>query len=320
MAVTKTGPVVVITEADDQTADMVITELNRRDVPVVRFNPADIGRDLAVSAWFGACPAPAAGQIRTPSRSAALSGIRSMYWRRPTWPAFEHLDAADARFAAAQVRHGLGGVLYALPGCRYVNHPLRNAEAEHKPLQLAVARRLGLTVPPTLVTNDLDEARRFITTHREVVHKVLRWTPYRQGGTGLTTWTEPVTADEVDASVAVVPHLFQVRVDKAADLRVVVVGERVFAVRIDSDLLDWRTDYSALGYSVVDLPGRLEKALIAYLEHFGLISGSFDLALDREGEFHWLELNPNGQWGWLEEETGLPLTAAFADLLEEGGS
>lgn len=317
---TKTGPVAVATGADDPTADMVITELNRRGVPVVRFDPADIGTGLAVSALFGTCPAPVAGRVRTPSRSADLADVRSLYWRRPTWPGFGHLDERDARFAAAQVRHGLGGVLYGLPGCRYVNHPSRNAEAEHKPLQLAVAQRLGLTVPPTLVTNDPHEARRFIAAHRRVVHKVLRWTPYRQGGIGLTTWTEPVTADEIDTTVAVVPHLFQARVDKVADLRVVVVGDRVFAVRIESGLLDWRRDYSALGYGVVDLPDRLEKALIAFLEHFGLSSGSFDLAVDRAGDFHWLELNPNGQWGWLEDETGLPLAAAFAGLLEGGAA
>lgn len=317
---TETGPVVVATDADDQTADLVITELNRRGVPVVRFNPADIGADLAVSARFGTCSAPVAGQVRTPSRTADLTDVRALYWRRPTWPDFSRLGADDARFATAQVRHGLGGVLYALPNCRYVNHPLRNAEAEHKPLQLAVAQRLGLTVPPTLVTNDLEQAREFIGAHREVVYKVLRWTPYRQGDVGLTTWTEPVTADELDESVTVVPHLFQARVDKVADLRVVVVGTRVFAVRIDSDLLDWRKDYDALAYSVIDLPDRLATTLIACLEHFRLVSGSFDLAVDRAGDIHWLELNPNGQWGWLEDETELDLTSAFADLLTQGAS
>lgn len=119
--------------------------------------------------------------------------------------------------------------------------------------------------------------------------------------------------------MTVVPHLFQARVDKVADLRVVVVGRQVFAVRIDSDLLDWRADYNALSYSVVDLPDALVKALLGYLDRLGLASGSFDLAIDREGDFHWLELNPNGQWGWLEKETGLELAAAFADLLTTGG-
>ncbi|MFJ4006435.1 ATP-grasp ribosomal peptide maturase [Streptomyces sp. NPDC090023] len=314
------GPVAVITEVDDVTADMVIAELNQRGVPVVRFDPSDIGDRLSVSARFGAGPETTpVGRLRTPSRDTALEGVRSLYWRRPTWPHFEHLDDSDARFAAAQVRHGLGGTLYALAHARYVNHPLRNHTAEHKPLQLAVAERLGLTVPPTLISNDPDDVRAFITEHGQVVYKALRWTPYRRNdGVGLTTWTEPVTADEVDETVTVVPHLFQARVDKVADVRVVVVGPEIFAIRIDSGLLDWRADYSALSYKRVSLPSGLENALLAHLEHFGLVSGSFDLALTRDGDLHWLELNPNGQWGWLEDETGLPIAAAFADLLARG--
>ncbi|RAJ34634.1 ATP-grasp ribosomal peptide maturase [Kitasatospora sp. SolWspMP-SS2h] len=315
---TGAGPVAVATAADDMTADTVITELNRRGTEVIRFNPADLGTDLLVSARFGSRPTGPAGQLRTPSRSADLTGIRSLYWRRPDWPAFDHLDPADARFAAAQTRFGLGGTLYSLPNCLFVNHPLRNRAAEHKPLQLAAAQRLGLTVPPTLVTNDHHDAREFITAHDQVVFKTLRWTPYQKDGVGMTTWTEPVTAGEIDERITVVPHLFQARVDKTADIRVIVAGTRVFAVRIDSDLLDWRLDYSTLAYRPLTLPSALEKALLAFLEDFHLVSGSFDLALDHDGNHHFLELNPNGQWGWLEDETGLPLTSAFADLLTRG--
>ncbi len=90
-------PVLVATEADDQTADMVITELHRRDVPVARFDPADIGEELAVSARFGTCPATPDGQVRTPSRAADLANIRSVYWRRPTCSAFEHLSGSNCR-------------------------------------------------------------------------------------------------------------------------------------------------------------------------------------------------------------------------------
>lgn len=249
------GPVAVVTEVDDITADMVISELNERGVPVARFDPSDIGEHLSFSARFGARPASSAGHLRTPSRTIRLEGVRSLYWRRPTWPYFEHLDDADARHATAQVRHGLGGTLYSLPNCRYVNHPLRNHTAEHKPLQLAAAEQLGFTVPPTLISNDLDDIRAFIAEHDQVIYKALRWTPYRRAdGTGLTTWTEPVTADKVDESVSVVPHLFQARVDKVADLRVVVVGDKVFPVRIDSGLLDWRADCDALTYQVAALP------------------------------------------------------------------
>ncbi|MGV9687514.1 ATP-grasp ribosomal peptide maturase [Streptomyces sp. NPDC003444] len=315
MAVTEESPVLVATEADDVTADMVITELNRRDVPVVRFNPADIGESLTVSARFGTCPAPVAGQVRTPSRTADLSRVRSVYWRRPEWPSFPRLSPDDSRFAAAQVRHGLGGTLYALNGPLWVNHPLRVAAADHKPAQLALAQRLGFAVPPTLVTNDPCEARAFVRAQGEAISKTLRWTPYTRDGVPVTGWTDPVTADEIDDSVRVVPHLFQARVDKIADLRVLIAGRHTFAVRIDSELLDWRKDYSALTYTVEHLPTGVEEALRAYLGHLELVSGSFDLAVDRAGVLWWLELNPNGQWGWLEQETGLPMSAAFADLL-----
>jgi ATP-grasp ribosomal peptide maturase len=318
MSVTEERPVLVATEADDVTADMVITELNLRSVPVVRFNPADIGTGLTVSARFGTCPAPVVGQVRTPSRTADLTHVRAVYWRRPAWPDFRHLGDDDARFAAAQVRYGLGGTLYALDGPLWVNHPLRNAAADYKPAQLALAQRLGLEVPPTLVTNDPSEAREFIAAQGQVIYKTLRWTPYRRDGVPVTGWAEPVTAAEVDDSVRVAPHLFQARVDKVADIRVLVVGRRVFAVRIDSGLLDWRKDYSALSYTAVDLPDRVSKALVSCLDHFGLVSGSFDLAVDSADKYWWLELNPNGQWGWLEEKTGLRMSAAFADLLTRG--
>ncbi|MCT6776346.1 ATP-grasp ribosomal peptide maturase [Streptomyces sp. CS7] len=311
-------PVLVATEADDLTADMVISELNRRNVPVARFNPADIGAALTISARFGSCPAPVAGQLRTPSRTVELAEVRSVYWRRPVWPVFDHLEPDDARFAAAQTRYGLGGTLYALDGPLWVNHPLRNAAADYKPAQLAIAQRLGLTVPSTLVTNDPDEARSFIGDHEQVIFKTLRWTPYRRGGVPVTGWADPVMATEIDERVAVVPHLFQAVVNKVADLRVLVVGREVFAVRIESGMLDWRKDYSALSYRVVNLPARVEDALLAYLDHFGLASGSFDFAVDEAGGLWWLELNPNGQWGWLEESTGLAMSAAFAELLTQG--
>jgi hypothetical protein len=94
----------------------------------------------------------------------------------------------------------------------------------------------------------------------------------------------------------------------------------VFCVRIDSvdGLLDWRTDYGKLSYSVIEPPEGLAEALHAYLDRFGLVFGCFDFALDRQKKWHWMEINPNGQWAWMCEPTGLPMTEAFADLLERG--
>jgi ATP-grasp ribosomal peptide maturase len=311
-------PVAVVTAVDDLTADLVIGELNRRGVPVVRFDPADLGRGLTFTAHLGGDLSDLAGSLRTRSRQVELEAIRAVYWRRPAWPDFAHLLPEDARWAAAQVRHGLGGVMHGLPDCLYVNHPLANHRADFKPLQLTAARRVGFTTPATVISNSLDDPKEFIAAHDPVVHKALRWTPYHRDGVGFTTWTEPVEVCDVDASIQAAPVLMQSRVDKIADVRVTMVGDHVFAVRIDSGLLDWRTDYDALSYRVIDLPAPTERALAAYLEHFGLVFGCFDFCLRHDGSLVFMECNPNGQWGWIEDETSLPITAVFAELLQRG--
>ncbi len=317
---TDTRPVLVITALDDPTADRVIDQLNTRGVPVVRFDAADFPRDVVMSARFGSA-SQMAGHLRTPTREVDLSAVRSLYYRRPSGFDFSHLCPQDARFAMAQARYGLGGVLASLPGCRYVNHPRAIADAEFKPAQLAVAQEVGFAIPATLVTNDLAEARLFADEQGRIVYKPLRSTTYAVAGQPRTVWVREIDPQDLDQSVAGTAHLFQALIDKVADLRVTVIGDQVFCVRIDrdgDDLLDWRYDYDRLSYSVTTLPPGPAAAAHAFLKRFGLVFGCFDLALTETGDLLFLECDPNGQWAWLEAPTGLPMTSALADLLVEG--
>ncbi|WP_408055912.1 ATP-grasp ribosomal peptide maturase [Streptomyces blattellae] len=300
---------------DDPTADLVIRELHGRGVPVVRLDSGDFPATLSVAATITSHGIE--GTLSTPTRTADLSGVRSLYYRRPSRFAFPHLDEQNARFALTQARYGLGGVLAALPGCLYVNHPHRIGEAEFKPSGLAAAVTAGFQIPPTLVTSDPDAARTFIKPNRPVIYKPLSTPLYRNdAGVSCTVEVREVTADEIDDRVTGTAHLFQQRVDKVADVRVTVIGDHVFTVRIDSGLLDWRTDYDRLTYTPVQPPPGLIAALYRYLTHFGLVFGAFDFAIDHDGRWWFLECNPSGQWAWLEPETGLPMVAAMADLLE----
>lgn len=311
---TDSGPVLVVTNLDDPTADVVISELHDRGVPVVRFDSGDFPHALSVAATITSNGVE--GTLSTPSRTADLSRIRSLYYRRPSGFAFPHLNEQDARFALTQARYGLGGVLASLPGCLYVNHPHRIGDAEFKPSGLAAAASAGFRIPATIVTSDPDTARAFIKQHGPSIYKPLSAPLYRIDGVSCTVTVAEVTADEIDEAVSGTAHLFQQLVDKTADVRVTVIGDQIFPVRIDSDLLDWRTDYSRLRYSVATPPPGVAEALHAYLAHFGLVFGAFDFAIDRHGRWWFLECNPSGQWYWLEPETGLPMLAAMADLLE----
>ncbi|WP_329150150.1 hypothetical protein OIU91_25245 [Streptomyces sp. NBC_01456] len=226
-------PVLVSTQDEDATADLVIAELNRRRVPVVRFDP---GRDFPVSAALTARLGPAGwcGTFTNGGHTADLGNVRALYHRRPSAYTAK-ADSQDSNFAARESRRGLGGVLASLPGCLYLSHPQAIARAEYKPAQLATARVAGFTVPATVITNDLVEARNF-TAAQPTIYKPLH----------------------------------------------------------------------AAAYSVEGEPA------------FDLRYGAFDFALTADGAWWFLECNPNGQWAWLEAAAGLPLTAAIADLLENG--
>ncbi|QTD96220.1 ATP-grasp ribosomal peptide maturase [Streptomyces cyanogenus] len=307
-------PVLVVTCLNDPTADVVISELHDRGVPVVRFDSGDFPHALSVAATITTDGLD--GTLSTPTRTAELSQARSLYYRRPSGFTYPHLSEQDARFAITQARYGLGGVLASLPGCLYVNHPHRIGDAEFKPAGLTAAAAVGFHVPPTLITTEPDAARAFIKRYGPTIYKPLATPAYFVDGVSNTVKVAEVALDDIDATVAGTAHLFQQVIDKTADVRVTVIGNQIFAVRIDSDLLDWRTEYSRLRYTPVTPPPAVADALYAYLARFHLVFGAFDFAIDRAGTWWFLECNPSGQWYWLEPETGLPMLAAMADLLE----
>ncbi|WP_105968429.1 ATP-grasp ribosomal peptide maturase [Streptomyces geranii] len=314
---TRPSPVLVVTQLDDATADLVIEELGRRGLPVVRLDPADFPATVTVKAHldgFGI-----AGELRTATRVAALDSVRSVYWRRPRpYAAPDGLSEQDANWCADQARYGLGGILASLPGAHYVNHPWRNRAAEYKPAQLAAAAKHELHVPPTLLTNDVAQARRFAAEHGPMVYKPLYNSDFLDPqGHGLTVWVEQVNPEELDAGVGQTMHLFQQRVDKIADIRLTAVGSQLFAVRIDgSPGLDWRRHYDDLTYTLVDTPPDVAKGVHAYLAAFGLTYGAFDFGLDAAGVWHWYECNPNGQFAWFPEYITSQITSALADQLQ----
>ncbi|MFD7546126.1 ATP-grasp ribosomal peptide maturase [Streptomyces sp. NPDC059578] len=319
---TGSSPVLVVTQPDDVTADTVIGELNRRNVPVVRLDPGGFPSSVVLSARFG--PDGLSGTVRTDSRTLPLDRVRSVYWRRPSPYATTDpfLPSQDIAWCLEEARYGLGGALAALPGAAYVNHPFRNRAAEYKPAQLATAARCGLPVPPTLLTNDPAQAREFARAQGRVVYKPLRATEYADAnGTALTVWVDEVEPDGIGDGVALTAHLFQRRVPAVADLRLTAVGDELFTVRITgSPGLDWRRHYEDLSYERVETPRELVRGVREYLRAFGLVFGAFDFGVDGDGRPWMYECNPNGQWAWFPEPITGRIAAALADRLQRPGA
>lgn len=248
------------------------------------------------------------------------ASVVSAWWRRPRRPeAPAGLDAGARRLFDGEWRHAFDGLVQAVPG-RWVNDPARDEAAHRKLLQLEVARRAGLPVPRTLVTNQLAEARRFLAgCRRGAVLKSL--SSLREGGR-----TRRTAADDeaLPARLATGPAILQERVE-GLDVRVTAVGRRLFAVAADAaaggDEDDIRADWwrAAASARPIALPADLARRLLALQRALGLEYGAIDLRRRRDGRWAFLEVNPAGQWLQYEAAAGLPITAALAALLVRPG-
>ncbi|MGH3854810.1 MAG: hypothetical protein ACRDR6_15205 [Pseudonocardiaceae bacterium] len=206
-----------------------------------------------------------------------------------------------------------------------MNYPSREADAL-KPRQLDVARRCGLRVPRSLVTNTAVGVRGFAAAvGGPLAGKNLSAASLVESGHLQTAYTRRFgIADLADLSgVETTAHLFQEFIDdKAFEVRATVVGERVFAAAIhagsEAARIDFRSDYPSLDYSAIEPPPPVRTGMLAFMRSFDLCFGAFDFAVTTDGEWIMFECNPFGQYGWLEDALGLPITSALADLLESG--
>lgn len=240
--------------------------------------------------------------------------IGSIWYRRARMPAeFPGAPACDHEFLRQEwrlVQQNCLAMLDAHPEVFWANAPSAARNAENKLVQLNAAIACGLPVPATLVSNDPAAVARFRARHAQLIYKsftVHSWLD-DQGGSGHIAQAhliEPGRALD-DASIRLCPGIYQRYIDKVADLRVTVIGNRYFANRVGSAagsaFVDWRTHVSGDDFTTqpCDLPAAVWSKLQALMSRLGLVFGCIDLVLDRVGELHFLEVNQGGQFLFAE--------------------
>ncbi|OLT28783.1 hypothetical protein BJF83_14200 [Nocardiopsis sp. CNR-923] len=265
------------------------------------------------------------GRLILPETVVDLSDIGAVYHRRcPPFDLPEAMNADEQRFARVEGRFGLGGVLASL-GAHWVSHPSTMADAEYKPVQYAAAVRAGLELPPTWVGNVPESTSAFLARQGGAgVYKPLGGAFHVEGCRTQVVYANRITDTEElrDSALALTAHCFQQWVDKDYEVRVTVVGTRLFAVAIhatsEAAYVDWRTDYASHRYEVVEVPDTVREGLERYMRAFDLTYGAADFIVSPDGSWTLLEVNPNGEWGWLAHHCDLPIGQTIADLLEKG--
>jgi glutathione synthase/RimK-type ligase-like ATP-grasp enzyme len=247
-----------------------------------------------------------------------FADVRTIWVRRPAM--VEVPEAVTDDMARQFIRHewseSINGMALSLPDVRWVNHPFSQATAS-KPLQLEAARRVGLEIPDTLITNDPDRVRAFLNKHAGgVVHKSL--TIPRGRPIDTRKWKEIADYRHVDSSIPLAPVIFQQQIEGPADIRSVAIADQFFSVMIDArtsrSRVDSRLDLDAT-YTPYQLPENVVDLLSRLLAQLGLVFGVIDMKLDDNGDHVFLEVNPQGQFLFMEILTQLPISAGLASYL-----
>lgn len=293
--------VLILTSDLDFSTDLVCRELGRRGSSFLRLN-----RESLPALGLTLDPVTPALRCRFEGRTWTVdSRLQSVWWRVGT---FDRDTSGRVLDLETQLQRTQWSAflrsMMVFADARWINHPAATYAAETKALQLSAASEVGFDVPETVMSND-PVAFTDLKPGTRVAFKSIDTLLLREGDAQLFGYTtlleiERVAVDDLRLSPATV----QAPLEPKIDLRVTVVGDKIWCAevrkaggRIEGD---WRlTPKDELTYPDHILPPETERRCRALVARLGLVFGAIDLALTK-GRYWFIEINPTGEWGWLD--------------------
>ncbi len=317
--------ILILTEAGDVHADHLAVQLTKRGAEYVRWNTAEFPVSAELSFHW-----PGSGSVNYALRHEGIelnpSEVQKIWYRRPRPPKAHDMisDKLSQDAIEDECLTFVNDYWNSIQVPWVPASPAVIKRAQFKASQLRLAAELGFEVPPTLITNSPVDFLNFYQQHQgRIVSKMVGFSFFTTIGTEFCRYTEVVSTRDTGYASAVryCPVIFQEYVRKLFELRVTVVGEKLFAAEIHSQATrhtqhDWRRyDFHRTPYKPHDLPPGIAQRCLSLVQQLGLCYGAIDLVFTPDGQYVFLEINPNGQYLWVEEETGMPITEAVCDLL-----
>lgn len=313
-----TPTLLIITDREDFAADYLIVRLRELGREYYRLNVDQLFESTATFRVGG--HEPTKRTVSCGGVSVDLRSVRSVWYRRalrPSPPPTLHPEFR--RFGAAEVRHLFEG-LVCHPEVCWVNPIAATEIAERKVYQLQLAGQHGLRVPATLVSTNREELEQFASLHCAVIGKPVSYGLVTSSqGQAYALHTHEVTRAQLTEldNLGGVPVLLQERVQKGTDVRVTIIGEAIYSVEIITPAdapVDWRATPEGLRYQRCELPPAIEAACRSLMSALDLAYGAFDFIRTENADWYFLEVNPAGEWAWLDVALGLPMRDSFVEL------
>lgn len=239
----------------------------------------------------------------------------------------EKIKKEDAQFISSESDHARRGIFDEI--CKdsiCINSPATINVFNNKINQLALARKIGLHIPNSLISNNYSEVESFIRNNEKVIFKAFnmpQWYSKRNGSfytTATTVINESVIKNE-KKSIELCPGIYQEYINKKFELRITVMGDRYIAVKLHSQqspssIVDWRVGDYDFPIERFDLPESVWKKISKFMQISGLRFGCIDMIVDENERYVFLEINPSGQFLWIEEmNPQIPMLYEFCKFL-----
>lgn len=304
----------ILTSDQDFTADYLIVELLTRQLPYFRLNAEDLSNanfDFSIDAGR------TVRSVSVGSRTLNLDLVKAVWYRRTIHPTPKTgLTTAERYFVSGELRHLAMGLVLN-PRIIWVNPIDKVSVAEIKLFQLQIAKNLGFNIPRTMVSSDLDKLKKFASENqRGTICKPIFHGLFFDGIARHSVYTRRLDIETFDSeSVSICPVLLQEEVPRIADVRATFIGSRHFVADItgDASLVDWREQSVNVIQSVSQLDDMTVRLCRRMLSELGLLYGAFDFIRKPSGDLVFLEVNPTGEWAWLENTLGFQIRDAFIE-------
>lgn len=311
--------VLLFTNKDDVTIDFVVQELKRQRIDFYRFNTEELSKSVEIILDFDNAIFLLIDKLE--KKKYSLLDFTDIYYRRPELPTYDDIDLSEGEksFLKVEIYYTLEGVYRLLSEKHWFNNVFSIRNAENKIYQLMIAQKIGLIIPSTLISNHFDSVERFLEQGKHII-KPVHNARIMDNINPKIVYTSEITQDIKKEEVEYNINYLQTKIEKYYDVRATFVGKKCYAVAIDSQKLedtcvDWRKGEHILQHTKIELPQDLQIKCLRMMNILNLDYGAFDFVLDNQGNYIFLEINPNGQWAWIEHLTGLPISKEIVKCL-----
>jgi glutathione synthase/RimK-type ligase-like ATP-grasp enzyme len=315
----------ILTNSLDATASFLTPLLQRSNTSFIRFD-TDFIVSRATFKYSHCEP-----HLRIDDVWYRPSQIDYIWYRRPEQLKDERFDVSpEGKYANTEWTEFFENFFAHVPKHKWVNHPSCNAAASRKLEQLTTATSFGIKIPDTITTQEPTELREFYEKHagRIIAKPVSTGYVERQGKerdsliyTNIVRGEELLNLDDL----RVCPTLFQEFIEKAYDVRITVLDNHITAVSLKAQETDGtqrcdirRNNMSDVSYSKINLPETVKKGIGKFMMKYSLRFAAIDMVVSKNGDWYFLEINPNGQWAWLDTSAATNIGSSFVEVFSNG--